>query len=366
MTDGLDDVRLILPGVHIERGEELGGSDRSEVRRLRARWPDGPATSVIVKRFHGAGEGWVREAAALASVSESAPTARLIAEGATPPLLVTGDLGPGPSVADALLGDDPAEATEAVLQWSAAIAALHRVTLGGRDAFRAALGLRSGDMPVATSALPAFVDEGVRLLDSRCLGLGVDVPSGALSQLRELPRRLGGVDGAAALSPADACPDNNVRTADGLLLLDFEGAEFRHVAWDVAYLLVPWPSCWCAWRMPREVSERALERYRATIAADLPYVREPQFRLDIAAAAIGWAMISTAEFLPRALADDPPPRDPGKVTPTRRAMILHRLDGARRDDQLPALAELARRLRAELVHRWGEVSLSYAPAFTGD
>ena len=44
-------------------------------------------------------------------------------------------------------------------------------------------------------------------------------------------------------------------------------------------------------------------------------------------------------------------------------MILHRLDGARRSTDLPALAELAERLRAHLVARWGEVPLAFAPAF---
>src|SRR5664279_1384686 len=163
-------------------------------------------------------------------------------------------------------------------------------------------------------------DDAVRLLEDQCLRLDVPVPAGAMTDLRELPRRLNG-SGAAAISPADACPDNNVRVGDRLHLVDFEGAQWRHVAWDVAYLSVPWPSCWCSWRLPGELAERAIERYRATIERDLPYVRTPDFRRDIAAAAVGWALVSTSWFLSEALADDPPPSDPGKLTPTRRAMI---------------------------------------------
>jgi hypothetical protein len=44
-------------------------------------------------------------------------------------------------------------------------------------------------------------------------------------------------------------------------------------------------------------------------------------------------------------------------------VILHRLGGAQDTPALPALADLAARLRAELVLRWGEVPLEPAPAF---
>jgi hypothetical protein len=366
VTDHLDEVRALLPGVRLDAVETLGGGARSQVRRVHARFPDGTDSSVIVKQFLTAGEGWAREAAGLTILPPDAPAARLLAGGAAPPVVVTVDLGRGRTVADALLGDDPAAATEAVLLWAEAIARLHRGTLDRRAAFRAALDERAGDLPIADHAMPAGVDEAARLLETRCVELGVGIPSGAMAALRELPRTLA-ADGPSALSPSDACPDNNVRTPDGTLaLIDFEGAQWRHVAWDLAYLTVPWPSCWCSWRMPGEVAERAIERYRSALEDVLPYVRTPAFRRDLGAAALGWALLSTTWFLPSALGADPPPEDPAKRTPTRRAMILHRLDGARRNETLPVLAELARRLRETLVGRWGEVPLSYAPAFESD
>ena len=362
MRDRLDDARALLPGVRLREQGTLGGSTRSDVRRVRAEWPGHPETALIVKQFIDAGESWVREASALAIAPEAAPTARLVAEGGAPPIVVMTDLGDGASVADALLGDDFAAGSEAVLRWAAAMATLHRTTLGSREEFRAALGRRAGDLPVSETHMLTAADDAARALEQQCIDLGVRIPPGALTELRELPRRLNG-DHAAALSPHDACPDNNVRVGDGLILIDFEGAQWRHVAWDVAYLTVPWPSCWCSWRMPGDVAGRALERYRATIEAELPYVRTPEFRQDVASAATGWALISTSSFLPKALGDDPPPADPAKFTPTRRAMILHRLYGAQRCEETPAVAELAEALREYLVHRWGEVPLAYAPAF---
>ena len=118
--------------------------------------------------------------------------------------------------------------------------------------------------------------------------------------------------------------------------------------------------------MPRDVAERAFEHYRAAIDDVVPEVRTAQFREDVALAALAWAMVSTAWFLPRALDGDAQPADEAKLTPRRRALILHRLDGARRSQLRPALAELAHRLRDALVQGWGEVPLAYAPAFSAD
>lgn len=361
--DGLEDARNLLPGVRLDSAELLMGGERTEVRRVRARWPEGGATSVIVKRYVSSGEGWTREAAALVSVPDNAPAPRLVAEGGVPPVVVMSDLGPGRTVADALLGTSADEATAAVLEWAEAVADLHAATLGGRARFRAELALRAGDLPVADHVMPAVVDETALLLETRCAELGVAIPSGALREFRELPRTLRADAEAAALSPSDACPDDNVRTADGVVLVDFEGAQWRHVVWDVAYLTVPWASCWCAWRMPSDVVERAVEHYRARIESALPYVRTPQFRKDLAAATAGWAFISAAWLLPDASGTDRPATDRRKVTPARRAMILHRLDRARRNGDLERLARFAEILRAALVQRWGEVPLAYAPAF---
>ncbi len=83
------------------------------------------------------------------------------------------------------------------------------------------------------------------------------------------------LDGPGALTPGDACPDNNIETPDGLVLIDFEVADFRHVAWDAAYLTEPWPTCWCSWRLPSEVTDEAVARWRATIEPALaPHVIE--------------------------------------------------------------------------------------------
>lgn len=342
----------LLPGTDLEVLGVLGGSRRSVVRRVRA-----GARTLIVKEFKDEGEGWVRESAALSMMPAGVPVPRLVAERGAPPAVAMSDAGDGGSVADALLGDDTEAAGRAVVAWAAAIGALHRGTTGSREAFRAALAARAGDLPVAESTMAADLREAARSLAGHCAELGVAVPPDAADELRSLGGRLDG-GGAAALTPADACPDNNVFTGDGLVLIDFEGAEWRHIAWDVAYLTVPWPSCWCSWRIPAAVAEQALDAYRAAVA--LPYAATAAFRADVAAAAVGWTFLSASWLLPRALLDDPPLTRPG---PTRKAMVLHRMRQAAEDTAMPGLAEWAGRLHAALIGRWGEMPLAYAPAF---
>jgi Phosphotransferase enzyme family len=361
MSDDLDAARALLPGVRLEPLEQLRGGERSSVQRVLATRSDGTRSTVVVKRFLVAGEGWVREAAALSVLPARVPAARVVVAGAQPPVLVTDDLGAGGSVADALLGDDPALATEAVIGWAQAIATLHAATAGSRDAFSAALAERQGELPVAESRMSVDLEDAVRVLDRECGSLGVRVPAGAFDELRGLGKRLGG-SGAAALTPADTCPDNNVATSAGLALLDFEGAQWRHLAWDVAYLLVPWPTCWCSWQLPDPVADQAVAAYKRIAAQTFPYVTEPGFAADLDAAAAGWALLSTSWFIDSALGSDPSV-NPDKPTPTRRAMILHRLHRAGQSAELPAVAELARSLAAELRGRWGDVPLAVARAF---
>lgn len=353
--------RALLPDVRLDAVERLGGNDRTVVHRVKASYPDGRRSTLIVKEFVGAGEGWVRESAALSVMPQTVLAPRIVAAGAMPPIVIIEDLGAGTSVADVLIGDDPDAAEAALSGWAATLAALHVATRERRAAFRAALAEREGELPVSESRLSADLDDAVRVLDRECASLGVRTPAGAFDELRGLARRLGG-DGLAALTPADACPDNNVRTAEGLALVDFEGAQWRHVVWDVAYLQVPWPTCWCAWRIPDPVAERAVAAYRRAARPILADVEDDTFDRDLEAAVVGWALLSTSVFIDNALGSDPP-LNPDRPTPTRRAMILHRLDRAARATELPPLAELAGVLAGELRARWGDVPLALAPAF---
>jgi len=351
-------VAALLPEARVELAETIRRTERAEVLRVRAA---GHGT-LVVKRHPDAGESWARESAALTVAPPGAPVPRLVAASPSPPVVVMTDAGTGPSLADALLTGTAEEAALATERFAVTLAALHLSTRDVRDTFAAELSARSSGT-VPGPAIPGIARSAVSGLRVFCDQLGVTVPDGALSALAELPGRLA-ASGPAALTPADACPDNNIRAGDGYVLVDFEAAEWRHVAWDAAYLSVPWPSCWCSFRLPSGVAARALARYRATLASRVPYAATAGFDRDVTVAMTGWAFITTSWFLGNALGEDPPLHDVTPPPPTRRAVILHRLGTAAREDTIiPVLAEFAARLRAELVRRWGEVPLALAPAF---
>jgi hypothetical protein len=355
----------LLPQWQVEHGVRLAGGDRTVVQRLTVRDGQQRQRSVIGKLFTGSGNGPIREPAALASLPSGLPVPRLLAEQARPPLLLLYDIGTGPSVASALLGADPTAATRAVSDWAAAIATLHAATLGAPEAFTAELRRRADGAPVPADPTAGLLDESVASLDSRADRTGLRVPPGLRDEAAELLRRLSD-PGRSALSPADACPDNNVRDSSGtLILVDFEGAAFRHVAWDVSYLTVPWPSCWCCWRLPAEVASEALDRYRRTVRPVLPWADSDGFRRAVDRAAVAWAVITTSWFLARALDGDPPMTE-GDAAPSRRAFLLHRLELAipRADaDGLPVTAATLAEWHESLSSRWGPVALLPAPAF---
>jgi hypothetical protein len=71
----------ILPGTDLEVLGVLGGSKRSLVRRVRA-----GSRTLILKEFQDAGEGWVRESAALSMMPPGVPVPKLV----DPPLIMPG------------------------------------------------------------------------------------------------------------------------------------------------------------------------------------------------------------------------------------------------------------------------------------
>jgi hypothetical protein len=326
---------------------DLGGSSRSLV--LRAWAGDRP---VVIKAPLETGEGPVRELAALRTLAGVPGVPRLLATADHPPLVVLEDLGGGPSVADALLGADPAAAADAVADWAATLGTLQAATRGLRDRFAAELAAASPLGPPPVDTAPGTLAETADRLARQLPEVGVTPSAAALGELRAIADALSD-PAAAALSPGDTCPDNNIRTANGYTLIDFEAAEFHHLAWEAAYLRVPWPSCWCAWTMPAEVADRALARWTAAVGP-LPAT----FAADLERATAAWAFVTTAWYLPRIRAGGD--TSDGRQ-PLRRAMLQHRLDLAATGTG--PLADLAAETAAALRRTHGDHPLLPAPAF---
>lgn len=359
--------------VRLHEVEVLGGSARSHVVCARTEGGSGLPPTVVVKAHvettSSAAE--VREPAALGLLTAAgwdfAP--RLLAVADEPALVVLEDLGAGlPDLAGALLGDDTSLAETLVLAWADAVARLHTMTSGWVEDLAAALAAtaeRLGRDTPPSNGMPDALDGAATRLADQLPMLGVEPTAEALDVVRHLDHLLGGGRACRALSPSDACPDNNLVTDRGMVLLDFEGAQVRHVAWDAAYLTVPWPSCWCSWRLPDDVARRALGHWRTGVATVAPHVASTDFEADLAVAEMGWAMMSTAWFLEGAMGEADERLPQPLEAPTRRAMLLHRLSlvAVATDTRLAPLRDLAREVYAAAQESWGDVPLPLAPAF---
>ena len=343
-------------GAPLADAQQLKSSDRTLVVRARA-----PEQSVVVKLHRDpTAESAVREPAGL-EVAGGYGTPLLLAV-TDPPGVVLEDVGSGVDVAELLLGADADAVAAGLVQWAAALGTLHSRTAACGAQLQDALNRHAARLGVAAppaAGTASLLARAADALDGDLPLLGLRPSSEALTELRGLDDLLGGPPQAWALTPADPCPDNNRLTTDGLVLLDLEGAQLRHVAWDAAYLLVPWPSCWCSWQVPEGMAQAALAAWRQAVA--LPYVHEDAFERDLLTVSLGWAMTSAGWFLRTAVLDD----HPHPASPSRRAMVQHRLRTVvgHPHPQAPALAALAEELLGATASAWGAVLLELAPAF---
>jgi len=355
-------VQRLLRGSEVRSIERLRSSERTVVERVRlTRLSTGEPENVVVKRLLQKA-GFAAEAGALSVMPAGAPAPQLLAEDPVEGVIIMTDVGSGPSLADALLGDSADAAQAALRSWAEAIARIHRRTAGLGRSFRAAVVERGGS-EVEVDPMSRWLAATPTLID----GAGVElvVPAHIEAELSSIMATLDDPAGKA-LSQGDACPDNNILVPTGLRLVDFEEAVFRHVAWDLAYLRVPWPSCWCAWNLPVASAEAATAHYLRAVGDGLAGAGPSTLREAVEVATLAFALIAAAWFLPSALQRDDTLGAPGHHAPSRRAAVLHRLTlaadiAAELDYQTTSAA--ARSWTHTLQRRWGPRSLPSCPAF---
>lgn len=344
-----------LVGAVLADPVDLGGSARTVVWRVVA---GGVPLVVKVHRPEEAA-GYAREVSALEVLTGTGTLPDLVGHDDASRVIVMQDLGERPHLADALLGDDPVLARQRLDRWVDALAALHdAATPARRRTFAEAVAGRGAEASSAIEEQPGTAhDRYAEVLP----GLGLDDALPDLVAALELAPTL--MSEQEVISPGDVCPDNNADLGDRLVLLDLEGAQLLHPALDLAYLTVPWPSCWCSWALPDDVVAAAVRRYEAARGLEPVAVAH-----DLAVATLLWAVVSPGWFLSRALHPETGDAEDDPRVPTRRAMVQHRLRVAAGIDAprgLEALPVFAERLHAALAARWGGVRLPLGPAWRG-
>lgn len=353
-------IQRLLPGSEIQAVDRLESSERTVVARVRlARSGANVPEQVIMKRFVQPA-GFATEAGALSVLPAGAPAPQLLAEDPIEGVILMTDVGSGPSLADALLGESADVAEAALCAWAETMAEIHRSTSALGRPFRAAVVERGGNGEQVEPMGRWLVDTPNVIEKS-----GLAVPAELHEELTAMTAIL---DDPAwvAMSQGDACPDNNIITPTGLHLVDFEEAAFRHVAWDLAYLRVPWPSCWCAWDLPATSAEAATARYLQALGHPTNGAGPSPLEDAVEVATLAFALIAAAWFLPSALQRDDTLGTPELRAPSRRAAVLHRFILAA--DTASTLgfqttAAAARSWADTVQQRWGPRTLSTNPAF---
>ncbi|RCW43893.1 thiamine kinase-like enzyme [Halopolyspora algeriensis] len=362
--------------VRLADPEDLGGSDRSVVMRVRVAETPFELPRTLVVKHYGAPSGTERsdpfahEAASCQLATALPPEIRvgpeLIAQDSDRRLLVLEDLGRGSTLADVLFADDPRAAERALLAWARSLGRLH-TTMAGReadfDALMRRLGATSWTDPVAEDIRQALT-ELPEVIEQT---LGVAIPQAVTERLDRAAQLLA-ASKYRSFSPSDICPDNSLVTGNGARFLDFEWACVRDIALDAAYLQFPFPSSWCSYAMPEHLAESMLATWRSEVVEVWPDLDQDEvLRPRLFEAQMLWVWVSTWWFLPRAGQADTPiaAHMPSPRRSTALAERWKRLCTDAETSGNSEVAEYANRVVDALVERFGSGALELRtyPAF---
>ena len=345
------------PGAEIRGVEPIW--DRSHVLRVQV----GPDRSVVMKRRdpEARPRSFGVELAALEYLNAMpVPVApRLVAADAEAGILLMEDLGPGASLADALLGEDRERAQADLVAYAEAMAAIHAWSMGRPGELADLRARYAPGAPPGPSWLEALARGRASFTGViGSLGLAAD---GTDAEIGELPYLLNGA-GYLGLVHGDACPDNVRFLGDGGRIFDFETSGWGPVVLDAAYLLAPFPSCWCFARLPAEVAAPAMAAYRARIEAAAIELGS-DWDAAMAAAVATW-IVARGPMISRVLEQD---REWGTTTMRPRLLtwLNNFIEASGRAGVLPLLRALAEALREELGRRWPRTAVPDYPALAG-
>lgn len=358
--------------VRLADAEDLGGSERSVVMRVRVAETPFELPRTLVLKHYGecadteVSDPFAHEAASCQLATALPPEIRvgpeLIAHDPGRRLLVLEDLGRGSTLADVLLADDARAAERALLSWARALGRLH-TTMAGReadfDALMRRLGTNSWRDPVANDIVRATSD----LPDLLEGSLGLATPPDVRERLADAAGLLGGSK-YRSFSPSDICPDNSLVTGNGVRFLDFEWGCVRDIVLDAAYLQFPFPSSWCAYALPENLATQMLSTWRSEVVEVWPELDDDEVLMPrLHDAQLLWVWVSTWWFLPREGQQDTP-IDLHMPSPRRSTALVDRWRRLHADSAAAGrtdIEEYAGHMVEALVERFGSGALHLQP-----
>jgi Ser/Thr protein kinase RdoA (MazF antagonist) len=280
---------------------------------------------------------------------------RLLGADAQAGVLLMEDLGDGATLADSLMAAGRERVQAELIAYARALASLHAWSMNHA---REAAGVRARHGP--GSAGPRWRDAVQRGKDPFLAAAAtLSIAShGVAEEIDQVHRMIVGT-GYLGLVHGDPCPDN-VRLTDGTCrIVDYEYACWGPVAYDAAYLLAPFQSCWCFARLPDEVAGPAVEAYRASLET-AGIELGPDWD-SITTAVLAAAFLGRGQMFAEALDRDDD--DWGTTTMRPRLLAwLRTFTGRAGDGTLPRLQVTAAAIQDRLAERWAGVSIPDYPS----
>ena len=287
-------------------------------------------------------------------------------------VLLMEDLDPGPSLADSMLTGQRDQVLAGLIAYARALGRLHAWS-ASRGAELAALRARYAPGATLEPAWMGAIERGREpfLRVAAGLGLATDGVDDEISGLGALMSGSGptgsgpggsglGGSGYLGLVHGDVCPDNVRLTGGDCLIFDFETSGWGPVVLDVAYLLAPFPSCWCFGAVPSDVAVPALDAYRVQVTAGTNDLG-PDWAAAMAAAVAGW-IVARGAMLASALDEDGRRWGTTGTRPRLLAWMRSFTGAASQAGVLPRLRALTGQLAGELSSRWADPPVPDFPA----
>lgn len=329
---------------------------------LRTDRQDVPQTVVIKTRRTG-GSGWGFDPLNLTVEQRSlhllAPTGLVpyvYASDDEIGVIVMEDIVGASTVERVLFGHDPVAANESLTRLAAAVGAMHTATAG---AFFDPIPWHQNS--ILMTPLPdawSTVTQVAHQLGLPDLGM-------AAAEIEKLTSLF--TDPAwLALTNADANPSNVLVTDDRTILIDFEGANPRHVAMDGAGFALGFPTYRYWADLSPSMTTAMTDAWRAAIAPGFPAVADDAVFFSILGTGSLAHVIWRLTRLPL-IADD---RQPPDATRRRRTQIVRLIalavEISRTSDAYPAITDRLDSVRSNLLRRWPDAAAPRRyPAFNG-
>jgi hypothetical protein len=208
-------------------------------------------------------------------------------------VLVLEDLGAGDALADVLLGSDAATAQTALISFARTLGRMQAASIPRVAEYRqlrAALGPPGGQTIIESRTLAAEFERALRSVGLTLRGADQDLEA-VISRVTQPGPFLSFVHG-------DACPSNEQLVGQDVVLLDFATGGLRHALLDGVCGRVPFPSCWCARRLPTHVPLLMEDGYRSELVRGCRAAEDDAaFAVEVATATAYWMIETTTMAL---------------------------------------------------------------------